>query len=51
MASQIGRKRAATRPLAITCAERPMVTPSVAPSVSPVGLTDHSIQSGRTVRS
>ncbi len=47
MASQIGRKRAATRPLAISCAERPMVTPSV----SPVGLTDHSIQSGRTVRS
>jgi hypothetical protein len=48
---QMGRKRAATRALATTDAERPSVAPSVRRSVSPGELTDRAIQSGRTVKS
>ena len=51
MASQMGRKRAATRALATTWAERPNVAASATPSVSPRALTDRPIEDGRTVGS
>ena len=51
IASQMGRKRAATSPLATTCAERPIVAPSATRSLSPGELMDRSIQSGGTVKS
>ena len=46
IASQIGRKRAATSALATTCAERPIVAASATGSLSPGELTDRAIQSG-----
>ncbi len=51
IASQMGRKRAATSPLATTCADRPIVAPSATRSLSPGELMDRSIESGRTVKS
>jgi hypothetical protein len=51
IASQMGRKRAATSALARTCAERPVVTASATGSLSPGALTNRPIQDGRTVKS
>ena len=51
VASQTGRKRAATTALATTCAERPTVAPSATRSLSPGEFMDRSIESGGTVES
>ena len=51
MASQMGRKRAATSALATTCAERPIVAASATGSLPPGELTDRTIRSGRTMKS
>ena len=50
IASQIGRKRAATRALATTWEERPRVAPSL-PLPSAWALKDRPIRNGRTVKS
>ena len=50
VASQMGRKRAATRAPATTCAERPIVAASATRSPSPGELTDRPIESGRMVK-